>query len=105
MVTLNKRAKTFRAAGAALFEELKQLSFKSLINQNGQIREILRDGNRFYFHVIVENNKQASLRIIVQGFLRLKWVPFLKHTFVDGFEIDTNDKKTQMTPEQLYDYE
>lgn len=84
------------------FEELRQL-VKPL--EDGPVEHLMVDSRPATIGVIVEPKTDGTLRVVVQGFMKARYVPLLKHVALDGFYKQPNETVTPMPSAEFYEFD
>lgn len=97
---------TFRKIVDDRGERLRQLSFRELeLLAHGPIERISVESRPSTIGIIVQNRADGSLRVVVQGFMNARFVPFMKHVALDGFYKHPDNSVTPMPAEEFYEFD
>jgi hypothetical protein len=55
--------------------------------------------------VIVQPKENGSLRVVVQGFMNARLIPFVQHVALDGFYKHPDGSVTAMLAEEFYEFD
>jgi hypothetical protein len=86
MRTFPKSLATFRKIVDLRGERLRRLSFEELAQlAPAPIEHIEVESDSATIAVIVQPRPRNGIRVVIQGFMKARFVPFLKHVALDGF--------------------
>jgi hypothetical protein len=97
-------------------------TFREMVNKRGeQLRKLAPDDLRKLasaptekvtvvsrpstISIIVEPKPDGSLRVVVQGFMHARFVPFLKHVAMDGFYKHSDGTVTPMRSTEFCEFD
>ncbi|MDY6994548.1 MAG: hypothetical protein SVR94_18335 [Pseudomonadota bacterium] len=86
-------------------EELKAKSFEELLGYDGYSFSWSNKGRKADIGVAIENIDENEIRVILQGFLPMKFLSFIKHSFVDGFRKKKDGNVEPVTHEEISYYD
>ena len=86
-------------------DRLRQLSKTELLKlQDGSIEHVTLDGRFGTFATIIEECRDHSLRVVIQGFLQTHWFPG-KHVALDGFYKHENGTVSPLPDDEFYSFD
>jgi hypothetical protein len=105
MRTFPKSLATFRKIIEERGERLRQSKFEDLRSlTTGPVEQITVESRPATISIIVQANPNGSLRVVVQGFMKARFVPG-KHVALDGFYKHPDESVTQMPEEEFYEFD
>ncbi|HTC46099.1 MAG TPA: hypothetical protein VK722_02160 [Candidatus Aquilonibacter sp.] len=55
--------------------------------------------------IFVERQANGNLLVVLQGFMKARYVPFVKHVALDGFYKHPDNSITPLPPEEFYRFD
>jgi hypothetical protein len=55
--------------------------------------------------IIVESKPDGALRVVIQGFMKWRFVPFGKHVTLDGFYKHPDGTVSSMPNDEFYEFD
>jgi hypothetical protein len=103
---ISDSAEQFRELILHKGRELRELSYDTLLALVDTPEERVELSGRLgTIALIVEACHDDRVRIVVQGFLARRLIPFAKSVCLDGFYKHRNGTVTQMDDKEFYDYD
>jgi hypothetical protein len=84
------------------FEELRQL-IKPL--SDCPVEHLTIDSRPATIAIIVEPRPDGTLRVVVQGFMKARFVPLVKHVALDGFYKHSDEAVAPMPAMEFYEFD
>ena len=105
MRTFPKSLATFRQIVDERGERLRQLTFEGLKQlSTGPTEHITVASRPATISIIVQPKPDGSLRVVVQGFMKARFVPG-KHVALDGFYKHPDGAVTPMPANEFYEFD
>ncbi len=105
MRTFPKSLATFRKIVEKRGERLRGFTFESLRRLAAEpIEHITVESRPATISIIVQTNADGSLRVVVQGFMKARFVPG-KHVALDGFYKHPDEHVTPMPDNEFYEFD
>ena len=105
MRTFPKSLAAFRLIVDERGERLRQLTFESLKRLTTEpIENITVESRPATISIIVQPKPDGSLRVVVQGFMKARFVPG-KHVALDGFYKHPDGTVTPMAANEFYEFD
>jgi hypothetical protein len=104
MRTFPKSLATFRTVVEERGERLRRFRFADLRGLTEPIEHITVESRPATIAIIVQTNPNGSLRVVVQGFMKARFVPG-KHVALDGFYKHPDESVTPMPDEEFYEFD
>jgi len=105
MRTFPKSLATFRQIVDERGERLRQLTFEGLKQlSTGPTEHITVESRPATISIIVQPKPDGSLRVVVQGFMKARFVPG-KHVALDGFYKHPDGAVTPMPANEFYEFD
>ena len=92
---VNQRGDRLRSLTFAELEDLARVPSSESINVESRAATI---------STIIQHREDGSLRVVLQGFMKLRWLPFGKHVAVDGFYKHPGGAVTPMPDREFYEF-
>ena len=106
MRTFPRSLDTFRKIVNERGARLRKLTFNEIEKlADGPIEHLSVESRPSTIGIIVENRPNGSLRVVVQGFMTARFVPFMKHVALDGFYKLPDNNVTLMPNEEFYEFD
>jgi hypothetical protein len=106
MRTFPRSLATFREIVNQRGERLRKLPFEDLEKLTAEPTEhIAVESRPSTISIIVQTKPDHSLRVVVQGFMKARFVPFVKHVALDGFYKHLGGTVTPMPDMEFYEFD
>ena len=106
MRTIPRSLATFRDLVNARGFNLRDLSYQEIEQlSDSPIEELVVDSRPATIATIVQPMPDASLRVVLQGFMNAKLFPVLKHVALDGFYKYPDGTVKPMLDDEFYDFD
>jgi hypothetical protein len=103
--TFPKSLATFRQIVEERGQRLRQLTFEGLKALSTEpIDHITVDSRPATIGVFVRPKSDGSLQVVIQGFMRARFVPG-KHVALDGFYMHPDGTVTTMSASEFYEFD
>jgi hypothetical protein len=97
---------TFRDMVNARGCKLRDLSWQEIEQLNDSlIEELVVDSRPATIATIVQPMPDASLRVVIQGFMNARLFPLFKHVALDGFYKQPDGTVKPMLDDEFYDFD
>ncbi len=101
-----KLARALAEHGERKLGELRSLPYEALVNLDEPVKEIRVMERSGTLGTIIEKLDSGTVRVVVQGFVRLfRLLPFGKHVYVGGFRKRQDGSVEQMESDELCAYD
>ena len=104
MRTFPKALATFRQIVDERGKRLRQLTFEGLRQLTQPIEHITVESRPATISIIVQPKPDGSLRVVVQGFMKARFVPG-KHVALDGFYKHPDETVTPMPANEFHQFD
>ena len=106
MKTLPRSLATFREIVNERGHELRNLSYQEIEQlDDSPIEDLVVDSRPATIVTIVQPMPDASLRVVLQGFMNARLFPVLKHVALDGFYKYPDGTVKPMPDEEFYEFD
>ena len=106
MKTIPRSLETFREIVNARGAELRNLSYHQIEQlHDSPIENLVVDSRPATIATIVQPMPDASLRVVLQGFMNARVFPVLKHVALDGFYKYSDGTVKPMPDDEFYDFD
>lgn len=83
--------------GGLPYEELQRL-------KDAPIEHLTVESRPSTIGIIVEQQASGSIRVVVQGFMKARLIPFSSHVALDGFYKHPDGTVLRMPPDEFYEF-
>ena len=106
MKTIPRSLETFREIVNARGHKLRDLSYHEIEQlHDSPIEDLVVDSRPATIATIVQPMPDASLRVVLQGFMNARLFPILKHVALDGFYKYPDGSVKPMPDDEFYDFD
>jgi hypothetical protein len=106
MKTIPRALATFRDIINSRGDALRGLSYDEIVKlEDSPIDDIVVDSRPATIATIVQRMPDASLRVVLQGFMNARLFANLKHVALDGFYKYPDDTVKPMSDDEFHDFD
>jgi hypothetical protein len=106
MKTIPRSLETFREIVNARGHELRALSYREIEQlHDSPIENLIVDSRPATIATIVQSMPDASVRVVLQGFMNARLFPLLKHVALDGFYKYPDGTVKPIPGDEFYDFD